>query len=156
MTVETLSPGAAAIVLSSDELLRCTDRARLCSLVRQAQSARGLPVWKSMDTRTFLYGAQALLLAWPTEVLLFSFPDFEALLQGALRCPEDTPSALICTENVWYLLLRCPPGRVPGVLYEYGTPEEAPEGLLSHLREHGDVSLSLDAVSVLQARIGKL
>ena len=156
MTVETLSPGAAAIVLSPDELRRCNDRARLCSLVRQAQSARGLPVWKSMDTRMFLYGTQALLLAWPTEVRLFSFADLETLLQGALRCPEELPSALIYAENTWYLLLRCPPGRTPGVLYEFGTPEETSEDFLLHLREHGEISISADAISRLQARFGKL
>ena len=155
MTVETLTTGAAAILLDAGEWRQCDDKGQLCALVRQAQRVRGLPVWKSMDTRMFVSGVQALLLAWPTEVQLFSFPDFETLLHGALHCPEEPPSALLCLRGTWYLLLRCVPGHTPGAMYEFGTPEEADEGMLIHLREHGEVPIPADAISRLHTLFGK-
>ena len=87
--VKTLSTNVAAIYLSAEELDGRTDGGKLCALIRHAQAARGIPVWKSMDANLFINGDQILLLAWPTEARLFAFSDFEALLRAAHSCPAD-------------------------------------------------------------------
>ena len=152
MIVETLTANAAAIYFETEELPPDTGRGQLCALVRRAQSARGLPVWKSMDARMFVNGMRALLLAWPTELSAFRFRDFETLLRAVRGCPEELSSALMFLENEWVLLLRCPVGRVPLALCEFSVCEPVSEAFAAHIAEHGELIFVSDAAAQLCAR----
>lgn len=150
MIIETLTPNAAAILLEAGELDVRPENRALCKLVRKAQREHGMQAWESMDVRLFVRGSSVLLLAWPAEAHGFRFPDFESLLHAALACPDTLPSALLCLEEDWLLLLRCPLGQVPLSLYEYGKEFPVSESLTLHILEHGALLLDTDAIRLLQ------
>lgn len=151
MIIETLTPNAAAFLLEAGELDTQPESRALCKLVRKAQRERGMQVWESMDVRLFVRGESVLLLAWPAEAHGFRFPDFESLLHAVLVCPDTLPSALLCLEDSWILLLRCPLGQVPLSLYEYGKEFPVSEAITLHILEHGTLLLDMDAIRLLQA-----
>ena len=150
MIVKTLSANVAAIYLSADELKDRTDGGELCALIRDAQTERGMPAWKGMDASLFVCGEQVLLLAWPTEALSFVFSDFESLLSAAHSCSADLPASLTYWNDSWILLARCPCGRAPAALYEYGSRLDGSDALAAHFAEHGETIFAADALSRLQ------
>ena len=150
MDIETLTADAAVLSLSAAELPREDCSRFLCELVRKAQKARGLSVWENMEASLFVSGARALLLAWPTETVLFAFDDFEALLRASLACGEGLRSALTYLDGTWYLYLRCARGRVPAALGEFGERRPGSDRLLAHLCEQGSLIIPENAVDVLR------
>lgn len=152
MIIETLTSGAAALVLDAQEMDTDAEKGQLCALVRRVQREHGMQAWKSMDARLFVNGSSVLLMAWPTEARCCLFPDFETLLRAALNCPEDLPSALACLDKRWMLLIRCPYGRAPLPLYEYGESVPVSEALAVHIAEHGELILAENAVETLRQR----
>ena len=151
MIIETLTDTAAAICLESGELRERNDSpSRLCAIVRQAQAARGLSLWQSMEAEVFVRGDRVLLLARPVETVCFLFPDFETLLGAALACPPETSSALTYLDGRWLLQVTCPPGRSPAALGEFGCRVGGDPALAAHLAEHGQCLISRRAVARLQ------
>ncbi len=150
MEIETLTADAAVLSLSAEELPQTDRSRRLCALVRQAQAARGLPVWESMEASLLQCGGSALLLAWPTETAVYAFSAFEDLLCAALACPEPPRAALTYLDGRWYLFLRCVRGRMPAVFGEFGERVPGSEALLIHQCEHGALILPEDAVAALR------
>ncbi len=154
MEIETLTADAAVLSLTADELPERDRDRRLCALVRQAQLTRGLPVWDAMDASLMQCGSRALLLAWPTETVVYTFSGLEELLPAVRGCRETPRSALTYLDGVWYLFLRCVRGRAPASLGEFGSRAQGGEALLTHLCEHGELVLPENAVETLRRHFG--
>ena len=150
MEIETLTAEAAVLSFTAEELPQSSRICRLCTLVRQAQLSRGLPVWDSMEASLLQCGTRALLLAWPMETVVYTFTELEALLTAVCGCPELPHTALTYMDGVWYLFLRCVRGRAPSILGEFGELTEGSKALLLHLCEHGEIILAENAVETLR------
>ena len=103
-----------------------------------------------MEASVLQCGDRALLLAWPTETVLYAFPELESLLQAARGCPDPPRAALTYLDGVWYLFLRCVRGRAPAVFGEFGERTPGGEALLTHLCEHGELILADGAIETLR------
>ena len=125
------------------------DRGALLALVRQALAERGLSLWPDTEAEQFTAGADTLVIARPAHHgrLTFYFEDLEALLGGALSCP-DGPSALY-DGGEGYVLAAERSCAGPG-LYEYGRPAGLDGLWEAHAREQGRCIVESGAIAALR------
>lgn len=156
MIIETLTDTAAAICLSAGELPTQDSPECMCAIVRQAQAARGMRLWRQMEADVFVYGERALLLARPVETECFAFPSFETLLAAVLACPEALTSSLTYLDGVWLLRIRCPSGKTPAALLEFGQRAEGGDALAAHFAEHGQMLIPTGAMAQLRQAFSRV
>ena len=123
-------------------------RERMLCLVRQALAERGLAPWPETEAECFAAGEDTLIIARPVRPgrRAFIFPDLEALLGGALRCPPG--ESALYTVGEGYILTVAPEAAAPA-LYEFGESCGAGPLWEAHAREQGMCLIREDAVAVL-------
>ena len=125
------------------------DRAGLLALVRQTLADRGLPPWPDVEAECFAAGGDALIIARPAaRRLAFAFPELEALLAGALACP-DGPSSLYDAGADGYILTAAPEAASPA-LRAWGEPAGVTADWEVHAREQGLCLMDGAAISELK------
>ena len=124
-------------------------RSQLIALVRRALENEGLRPWPRTEAECFSSGENTLLIARPaySRETAFLFGDLEALLAGALCCP-DGRSSLYAADG-GYVLTLCPESVCPG-LYEFGVPVPFSEDHEVHAAEQGMRLLHENAIADLR------
>lgn len=137
---------AVSIWLSGED---APGRAELMALIRQALLDRGLDPWPDTEAECFTAGEELLIIARPggEKRLAFRFPELEALLCGALACPDGESSLYDGGEGY---ILTVPPAAARAALWECGVQTDVTEDWEVHAREQGLCLMDGTAISDLR------
>ena len=88
--------------------------------------------------------------------LFFSFDDLELLIAAACECSDEAPSSLSFMDSR-YILTVTPweHDNAAPILYEFGELIDAPQQYEEYIKEHGQMLIKSDALTVLKKHFTK-
>ncbi|MCD7844920.1 MAG: adaptor protein MecA [Oscillospiraceae bacterium] len=123
-------------------------RRQVLRLVRSALEERGLTPWPETEAECFAAGADTLVIARPAAHSPgFYFEDLEALLAGALACPDGESDLYALPEGY---ILTVSGDMAVSALYEFGVPRRVSPGWAVHAAEQGQRLIAHSAAATLK------